>query len=50
VDAPSAAALNARLRELGLLEQPDAQRSWVVSGQVRREDGSREENAIQFKL
>jgi hypothetical protein len=39
VDEPTANAINVLLRELGLLEQPDAQRSCVVSGQVRREDG-----------
>src|SRR5688572_22615217 len=35
VDEPTADAINALLRELGLLEQPNAQRSCVVSGQVR---------------
>src|SRR5258707_1063669 len=38
VDKPTANALNALLKEWGVLDQPAAQ-SFVVSGQVRREDG-----------
>src|SRR5439155_23798518 len=42
VDEPTANALNALLKEWGVLDQPTeppAPRSFVVSGQVRREDG-----------
>jgi peptidoglycan hydrolase-like protein with peptidoglycan-binding domain len=39
VNEPTANAINALLREWGLLEQPDAPRSLVVCGQVQREDG-----------
>ncbi|HEY6409501.1 MAG TPA: carboxypeptidase-like regulatory domain-containing protein [Ktedonobacteraceae bacterium] len=42
VDEPTAIALNALLMEWGLLDQPTeppTPRSFVVSGQVRREDG-----------
>ena len=39
VDKPTANAVNALLREWGLLEQPDARRALVVSGHVQREDG-----------
>src|SRR3990170_8722754 len=42
VDEPTAKALNALLKELGVLDQPAepaAPRSFVVSGEVRREDG-----------
>ena len=38
VDEPTAAALNALLNEWGLLDRTDAPKSYVVSGQVRRED------------
>lgn len=39
VDEPTAQAINAILRELGVLEQPEAPKSFVVSGHVRRDDG-----------
>jgi hypothetical protein len=38
VDEPTAEALNALLNEWGLLDRTDAPKSYVVSGQVRRED------------
>ncbi len=39
VDEPTAAALNALLREWGMLGEAPAQRSRLVIGVVRREDG-----------
>jgi ABC toxin-like protein/neuraminidase-like protein/putative peptidoglycan binding protein/virulence plasmid A protein len=39
VDQATAAALNALLREWGLLDHPAAPRSYMVSGEIRREDG-----------
>ncbi|CAH1073230.1 neuraminidase-like domain-containing protein [Candidatus Nitrotoga sp. 1052] len=39
VDEPTANAINAFLREAGLLDRADAPKSYIVSGQVRREDG-----------
>lgn len=39
VDEPIADALNALLNEWGLLDRTDAPKAYVVSGQVRREDG-----------
>lgn len=39
VDEPTANALNALLKEWGLLDQPTTLRSFVISGQARREDG-----------
>ena len=40
VDTATADALNALLREWGLLDQPAGPTSQVVSGEVRREDGA----------
>lgn len=40
VDEPTANALNAFLRELGLLDQPAREQSLIVSGHVRRSDDS----------
>src|SRR3954453_1284349 len=39
VDEATADALNAQLREWGLLDGENGRRPYVVSGQVRREDG-----------
>lgn len=39
IDAATADALNALLREWGLLDQPNGRTTQVVSGEVRREDG-----------
>lgn len=39
VDEPTAEALNVLLSEWGLLDRTDAPKAYVVSGQVRREDG-----------
>ena len=39
VDEPTANALNALLKEWGLLEPTDRPRSYVVSGSMQREDG-----------
>lgn len=39
VDQPTADALNAHLRDLGMLDRPPTPAALVVSGAVRREDG-----------